>query len=201
MTLAPATMPPARTSGGPAALPVELLRIICEAADRKDLYSIGLLNKTWNYLATPELYSKIDLQLFHASYTVASDRSQITMQRDLVSFVEVLMLYDPASYTGRADAKRERCLATMERRLTQAVPRMQRLRSFMCRMNIYLTPETFITLVSGTLPHVRDIDIDVSLESAAAGNDGSMAVPNAQVGRPGLKTLKLRWYSDAVFEP
>ena len=52
MTLALTIMPLMATSGG--------LDIICEAADREDLYSIALLNKTWNCIATPVLYSNRD---------------------------------------------------------------------------------------------------------------------------------------------
>lgn len=161
------------------------LRIICEAADREDLYSIALLNKTWNCIATPVFYFNRDLQIFHGSYacirTLACGLCQIVMQRDLASFVESLMLYDPNAHADRMAFKKHRRLFTMGRRLARAVPRMRRSRSFVCRMCIYLMPETFMTLASGTLPHIRDIrdiDINVSWPFAAGGNYGSLTVPS-----------------------
>ncbi|RDX41906.1 hypothetical protein OH76DRAFT_1561285 [Lentinus brumalis] len=52
--------------------PVELLQLVCEAADHSTLYSIALSDRTFNELVTLTLYSTIDLQLFSAIYACTS---------------------------------------------------------------------------------------------------------------------------------
>lgn len=180
-------MSPAVMSG----LPAELLFLICDAADRSDLYSIALTSRILNEAATPALYSVIDLQLFHAIYAcaraLASPASKTSLNRDLAGFVESISLRHP-NRSATTWTLKDKELGVIKRRLAHAIPRMWRLQSFTCRIaGLYHMGETFTTLASGSLPLVHTIDIDVQLPFS----DDVMVTPFAVTTR-GLKTLKLR---------
>ncbi|RPD55383.1 hypothetical protein L226DRAFT_615629 [Lentinus tigrinus ALCF2SS1-7] len=182
-------MPPA--TYGVASLPVELLHAICEDAERSGLYSIALCDKTFNSIATPILYSTIDVQFLYGIYacvrTLAAPPSKTSMNRDLASYVEVISLYDPNERVENG-SKKTRPRQLIRDRLDIAVPRMRRLRSFTCRVEFDQTNQTFTTLVNGTLPLIDSVDISVEpweLEDTE-GAPLSVAVPS-------FKKLKLRW--------
>ncbi len=184
-----------------ASFPVELLQLVCEAADHSTLYSIALSDRTFNELATPELYSTIDLRLFHAIYacvrTLALPPSKTSFKRDLASLVKTISLHDTTYDVANASTLERKQRDVARRRLAQAVPRMGGLRSFICRMCIYLTAGTFTTLANGTLPFVHSIDIDVDLPRVALEDGDGVMMPFAVNGR-GLKTLKLETRSSFV---
>ena len=184
-------------------LPVELLRAICESVDcSSDLYSIALCNWSLNEAVTPALYSTIDLEEFSSIYScarsLAAAPSETAMTRDLASFVETISFYDPNHWDEPLRLKRWQ-LNIIDSRIQQAVGRMWRLRSFLCRIGIYHSAETFLTLASGTLPFVRDIDMQVVLPRAKTENDNAMT-PIAP-SQTGLRTLKLRLYSSTFSAP
>ena len=179
-------------------LPVESLRVICESVDRSsDLWAFALCNWMLNEVATPALYSTIDIEVFSSIYScvrsLASAPSKTTLTRDLASFVETISLYDP---NYRDEPTRQKCWQcnVIDSNIEKAVGRMRRLRSFVCRMGIYHSAETFLTLASGTLPFVRDIDMQAVLPRAQTDADNAMTAPIA-LSRTGLRTLKLGLYS------
>ncbi len=179
---------------GTVSFPVELLQFVCEAADHSTLYSIALSDRTFNRLATPPLYSVIDLQLFSAIYacvrTLALPPSKISYNRDLASLVKTISLHNRTYDWARASMNQRKQLGITERRLAHTVPRMRDLRSFTCRTGICHTAETFINLANGTLRFVHTIGIDVELPSLMREEDDAVVAPPAVTGR-GLKTLKL----------
>ncbi|TFK87644.1 hypothetical protein K466DRAFT_586178 [Polyporus arcularius HHB13444] len=194
-------MPPT-TSGIAPQLPVELLRHICDAADRGDLYSIALSSATLNDVATPVLYSAIDLQVFHAIYlcvrSLASAPARNAMERDLAGFVETLSLRDPDLWAGMSifDGK---LLSVIRRRLAHALPRMQRLRSITYRIGMTAVVPLFTTLTSGVFRCINEIDLELYYPYALMGAQqaNSEVTP---VGVRGLTTLKLYWSGDAYRE-
>ncbi|RDX54773.1 hypothetical protein OH76DRAFT_1398168 [Lentinus brumalis] len=192
-------MPP--TTSASASFPVELLQLICEAADHSTLYSIALSDRTFNELATPALYSTIDLQLFHAIYacvrTLALPPGKTSFKRDLASLVKTISLHDTSYDVANASTLERKQRDVARRRLAHAVPRMRGLRSFICRMCIYLTAGTFTTLANGTLPFVHSIDIDVDLPRVALEDGDGVMMPFAVTDR-GLKTLRLETRSSFV---
>ncbi|TFK87645.1 hypothetical protein K466DRAFT_599302 [Polyporus arcularius HHB13444] len=183
---------------GIAKLPVELSRTICEAADRRDLYSIALSGWQLNAVVTPILYSTIDLQVPHAIYacvrTLASVPARSTTSRDLAGFVETLSLRDPDDWAGMSvfnDSHR----FILGRRLADAIPRMRRLRSITCRIGFPHALQIFAMLASGALPGVNAIDIRFAGQSATT-KDAEVAGASVAVGVTGLKTVKLDWTCD-----
>ncbi|RPD55381.1 hypothetical protein L226DRAFT_538224 [Lentinus tigrinus ALCF2SS1-7] len=183
-------MPPA--TSGVAPLPVELLHTICEDADRSELYSIALCDKTFNSIATPLLYSTIDVQFLYGIYacvrTLAAPPSKTSMNRDLASYVEDISLYDPIqSVENSSNQTRPRQL--IRERLDVAVPRMRRLRSFACCVQFYQTSQTFTTLLNGTLPFIDSVDIFCSTQPWELEDTEDAPLP---VAVPRFKKLKLR---------
>ncbi|RDX41905.1 hypothetical protein OH76DRAFT_1489093 [Lentinus brumalis] len=194
-----ATISPTTSSVAP--LPVELLRLICDAADRSDLYSIALSNKTWNEIATPALYSTIDLQVFHAIYlcvrSLASAPARNAMRRDLAGFVETLSLRDPDSWAGMSTFY-GKLLSVIGRRLAHALPRMWRLRSITYRIGVADTVPLFTTLVSGAFQYIREVDLELYCPYPLMGAlEADSEVSPVAVGVKGLTTLKLYWSGDA----
>ncbi|RDX41909.1 hypothetical protein OH76DRAFT_1411676 [Lentinus brumalis] len=190
------------TTSGSVSFPVELLQLVCEAADHSTLYSIALSDRTFNELVTPTLYSTIDLQLFSAIYacvrTLALHPSKISFNRDLASLVKTISLHDTTYDVAKASTLERKHRDVVRRRLAHVVPRMRGLVSFTCRTGIYLTAQTFATLASGTLPFVHSIDIDVDLPRGAPEDGDEVVTPFALTGR-GLKTLKLNTSRSVVF--
>ncbi|TFK87642.1 hypothetical protein K466DRAFT_586176 [Polyporus arcularius HHB13444] len=179
---------------GIVSFPVELLQFVCEAADHSTLYSIALSDRTFNKLATPPLYSSIDLQLFSAIYacvrTLALPPSKISYNRDLATLVKTISLHDGIYDVAKASMLERRHRDVVRRRLAHVVPRMGGLVSFTCRTGIYLTAGTFTTLANGTLPLLQSIDIDVDLPHVRLEDGDGVVTPFAVTSR-GLRTLKL----------
>ncbi|KAI0697076.1 hypothetical protein C8T65DRAFT_28267 [Cerioporus squamosus] len=192
-------MPPAIS--GIAALPVELLLPICDAADRSDLYSIALTSNALNDIVTPSLYSTIDLHLCHAIYacmrTLASAPTHTVMKRDLASFVETLSLRDIDAWTGRSTMYWQwEHISVIRRRLGRVVPRMWRLRSITYRLSgSDSNGRLFTSLASRPFQFIHEIDVVLLFrriprhDPPAADN---MVAPGAIAVR-GLKSLKLNW--------
>ncbi|KAI0697075.1 hypothetical protein C8T65DRAFT_28214 [Cerioporus squamosus] len=179
------------------ALPVELLHLICTAADHDDFYSIALSSRILNEVMTPVLYSTIDLELPHAIYacvrTLVSPPAKAAMNRDLASFVETLSLRDPDGCAGMSALNDYRRFVA-GRRLADAVPRMRRLRSITSQIGF---PQMFTTLASGALPVIDTVDIKLCFAYLSLGErDAVVEVAPVAAGFPSLKVLKLEWDSD-----
>lgn len=169
--------------------------MLCSVADRSALFALALSNRTLNEIATPMLYSTIDLNVFHATYacarTLALSPEETSMHRDFAGFVETISLHDPNLWFFKSSRSRAKRSTAIARRLTDAIPRMRRLRSFTCRMYIFQPLDIFLTLVSGPLPHVDSIDVTVSFPSRLS-TEQEVRDP-LPVAVRGLKSLKLRW--------
>ncbi|TFK87639.1 hypothetical protein K466DRAFT_103006 [Polyporus arcularius HHB13444] len=177
-----------------AALPIELLRLICGAADRHDFDSIALSSRTLNEIITPALYSSINL---HSPYTIYAFArtlaSPVAMKRDLASLVEHLSIRDPDAWAGMS-AFPTKHLSVVGRRLADAVPRMRRLRSITCQIGISHTLQIFTTLVSCPLRYLRAIDIKLYYPFLSrAMRQADSEDPSLAVAVRGLKALRLDW--------
>lgn len=179
-------------------LPLELLRHIGQAAHPSDLHALVLVCATFNDMMTPLLYARIDLDRRFAIYrcleTLASSPDKLLFNRNLASTVRSLSIHDPTSnMTEFTNLKplftqgQQQVLAT---HLTHALPIMTGLRRFRCVLNIGLRLAILSLLRSGTLPHLRHLELDMGpdIQYTTTGPPLLSPPPSPAIG---LESLKL----------